>query len=76
MLDFYYGLPGMTQLTRKFPIALGLILREFPGTNDLMSLLKDRKENLLLKTFYSISEVRLSASLVGQVLLSTRTAPE
>ena len=27
----YYGLPGMTQLTRKSPIALGLILRGSPG---------------------------------------------
>ena len=33
-------LPGMTQLTRKSPIALRLILRGFPP--------KDVKENLLL----------------------------
>ena len=28
---FYYGLAGMTQLTRKSPIALRLILRGSPG---------------------------------------------
>ena len=28
---YYYGLPGMTQLTRKSPIALTLILRGSPG---------------------------------------------
>ena len=27
----YYGFPGMTQLTRKSPIALRLILRGLPG---------------------------------------------
>ena len=37
----------MTQLTRKLPIALRLILRGFPGTNSLMSPPKDTKVNLL-----------------------------
>ena len=34
ILDFFFcihGLPGMTQLTRKSPIALRLILRGSPG---------------------------------------------
>ena len=33
----YIGLLEMTQLTRKLPIALRLILRGFPGTDGLMS---------------------------------------
>ena len=44
----YIGLLEMTQLTRKLPIALRLILRGFPGTDGLMSPLKDTKVNLLL----------------------------
>ena len=55
MLDFYYGLPGMTQLMRKSPIALMLILRG-SRADGLTSPPKDAKENL-----YSISEVGLSA---------------
>ena len=31
LILFIYGLPGMTQLTRKSPIALRLILRGSPG---------------------------------------------
>ena len=41
----YVGLLGKTQLTRKLPIALRLILR---GADGLMSPLKDMKVNLLL----------------------------
>ena len=44
---YYYVLPGMTQLTRKFPIALRLILRGSPGATALTSPPKDAKENLL-----------------------------
>ena len=45
---FFYRLSGMTQLTRKFPIAH---FKEFPGTNSLTSPPKDAKENLLLNLF-------------------------
>ena len=43
---FFMVLPGMTQLTRKSPIAANF--KGFPGTNSLTSPPKDEKENLLL----------------------------
>ena len=48
LIFFFMVLPGMTQLMRKSPIALRLILRGFPGIDGLTSPPKDAKENLLL----------------------------
>ena len=42
----------MTQLTRKLPIALRLILRGFPGTDGLMSPPKDTKVNYVTLTVH------------------------
>ena len=54
--NFSMVLPGMTQLTRKSPIAVRLILRSSPGPTAQRPLRRTWR-----KTFYSIFEVGLSA---------------
>ena len=54
-----YGLPGMTQLTRKFPIALTLILKGSPGPMAQRPLQRTQRKT------YSVFEVGLSAPRRG-----------